>query len=127
MRTAWHALVGVALSGQRRFVPRASTAVNYKFAPLGARNGATIRTNRQNVHNCSFCLLCLKKRRGRASHAGAKKLLPLQLTPQFSVLSSPFSVLSSLFSLQGEQGGEVVAEAGGGVVEGYGAAKLCRD
>jgi hypothetical protein len=28
---------GVALSGQRRFVPRASTAVNYKFAPLGAR------------------------------------------------------------------------------------------
>jgi hypothetical protein len=27
------------LSGQRRFVPRASTAVNYKFAPLGARNG----------------------------------------------------------------------------------------
>jgi hypothetical protein len=30
---------GGGLSGQRRFVPRASTAVNYKIAPLGARNG----------------------------------------------------------------------------------------
>jgi hypothetical protein len=38
MRTAWHALAMAGLSGQRRFVPRASTAVNYKFAPLGARN-----------------------------------------------------------------------------------------
>jgi hypothetical protein len=37
MRTAWHALAMAGLSGQRRFVPRASTAVNYKFAPLGAR------------------------------------------------------------------------------------------
>jgi hypothetical protein len=34
---------GGGLSGQRRFVPRASTAVNYKFAPLGAKNsGATV-------------------------------------------------------------------------------------
>jgi hypothetical protein len=30
---------GVVASGQRRFVPRASTTVNYKFAPLGAGNG----------------------------------------------------------------------------------------
>jgi hypothetical protein len=39
----WHALAVVALSGQRRFVPRASTTVNYKIAPLGARNGGATR------------------------------------------------------------------------------------
>jgi hypothetical protein len=39
MRTAWHAPVWVGLSGQRRFVPRASTAVNYKLCLNGTKNG----------------------------------------------------------------------------------------
>jgi hypothetical protein len=43
MRTAWHAMVGVALSGQRRFVPRASTSVNYKIVPAGTRDGGAAR------------------------------------------------------------------------------------
>jgi hypothetical protein len=34
-----HAMVRAELSGQRRFVPRASTTVNYKIATLGAKNG----------------------------------------------------------------------------------------
>jgi hypothetical protein len=42
-RTAWHAFAIGWLSGQRRFVPRASTAVNYKFVPPGARNGEHAR------------------------------------------------------------------------------------
>jgi hypothetical protein len=37
MRTAWHAPVWVGLSGQRRFVPRASTAVNYKLCLNGTK------------------------------------------------------------------------------------------
>jgi hypothetical protein len=49
-RTSRHAVVGVWLSGQRRFVPRASTAVNYKFVPPGTKNGAaTVRAMRMGA------------------------------------------------------------------------------
>jgi hypothetical protein len=34
---------GVWLSGQRRFVSRASTAVNYKIVPAGTRDGGAAR------------------------------------------------------------------------------------
>jgi hypothetical protein len=35
--TSRHAMAGWLLSGQRRFVPRASTTVNYKFVPPGTK------------------------------------------------------------------------------------------
>jgi hypothetical protein len=39
-----HVMVWAELSGQRRFVPRASTTVNYKIAPLSVqKNGGASR------------------------------------------------------------------------------------
>jgi hypothetical protein len=35
-----HAMVGTGLSGQRRFVPRASTAVNNEIVPPGTKMAA---------------------------------------------------------------------------------------
>jgi hypothetical protein len=68
MRTAWHALVGGGISGQRRFVPRASTAVNYKFAPLGAKNSGASHRRCAQVRS--------KIMAGQAM--GAQKIAPVQ-------------------------------------------------
>jgi hypothetical protein len=51
MRASRHAVVGVWLSGQRRFVPRASTAVNYKIAP------SMLPNKRIGVFNTSLTLI----------------------------------------------------------------------
>jgi hypothetical protein len=51
MRTAWHAFAMDGLSGQRRFVPRTSTAVNYKIAP------SMLPNKRIGVFNTSLTLI----------------------------------------------------------------------
>jgi hypothetical protein len=79
MRTAWHAMVGVVLSGQRRFVPRASTTVNYKFAALGAMNGGASRkqdvevtalSTREAASMATYPMERLRLARLAASHRG---------------------------------------------------------